>query len=108
MHRHLRSFSPAAGRNKGVDAHPIGLRIYSPRVPDLWIIDTPGLTKVAVGEQPQDIEAIIRDILLGYIAQPNVIILAVSPANADITTSDALKLAKEVDPTGERTLGERA
>lgn len=33
--------------------------------------------------------------------QPNSIILAISPANQDIATSDAIKLAKEVDPSGE-------
>ena len=96
----------AAGRNKGVDPRPIGLRIFSPRVPDLTIIDTPGLTKIAVGDQPADIEAQIRDILLHYLQTPNMIILAVSPANADITTSDAIKLAREVDPMGDRTVGE--
>jgi hypothetical protein len=36
----------------------------------------------------------------------NAIILAVTPANADLATSDALHLAREVDPTGERTIGE--
>ena len=35
----------------------------------------------------------------------NAIILAVTPANADLATSDALHLAREVDPTGERTIG---
>lgn len=38
----------------------------------------------------------------------NAIILAVTPANADLATSDALHLAREVDPTGERTIGERS
>ncbi len=32
--------------------------------------------------------------------QPNSIILAVSPANQDIATSDAIKIAREVDPQG--------
>jgi Dynamin family len=36
----------------------------------------------------------------------NAIILAVTPANADLATSDALHLAREVDPAGERTIGE--
>ena len=40
-----------------------------------------------------------------YIKGDNAIILAVSPANADLATSDALRLAKEVDPMGERTIG---
>jgi replication fork clamp-binding protein CrfC len=35
-----------------------------------------------------------------YSQQPNSIILAISPANQDIATSDAIKLAREVDPAG--------
>lgn len=38
----------------------------------------------------------------------NAIILAVTPANADLATSDALHLAREVDPAGDRTIGEEA
>lgn len=34
------------------------------------------------------------------VLQPNCIILAISPANQDIATSDAIKLAREVDPSG--------
>jgi replication fork clamp-binding protein CrfC len=62
-------------------------------------------TQVAVGDQPADIEMQIREMCLAYIRQPNAIILAVSPANADIANSDAIKLALEVDPLGERTIG---
>lgn len=95
----------SAGKNKGVIQDPIGLRIYSPRVPDLTVVDLPGITRVPVGDQPADIEAQIREICLAYVRQPNTLILAVSPANSDITTSDAIKLALEVDPAGERTIG---
>ncbi|KAG6407606.1 hypothetical protein SASPL_130602 [Salvia splendens] len=49
----------------------------------------------------QDIEMMVRS----YVEKPNCIILAISPANQDIATSDAIKLAREVDPTGERTFG---
>jgi replication fork clamp-binding protein CrfC len=35
-----------------------------------------------------------------FLFQPNSIILAVSPANQDIATSDAMKIAREVDPSG--------
>jgi dynamin 1-like protein len=35
----------------------------------------------------------------------NAIILAVTPANADLATSDALRIAREVDPPGDRTIG---
>ena len=67
---------------------------------NLTLIDLPGLTKIAVGDQPIDIEGQIRTMLLTYITKPNCLILAVSPANQDLATSDALKMAKEVDPEG--------
>ncbi|KAG0716154.1 Dynamin-1-like protein [Chionoecetes opilio] len=59
---------------------------------------------VPVGDQPEDIEIQIRDLLLYYISNPNSIILAVSSANMDMATSESLKMAKEVDPDGRRTL----
>jgi dynamin 1-like protein len=35
-----------------------------------------------------------------YISNPNAIILAITPANIDFSTSEAVKFAKEVDPEG--------
>ena len=68
-------------------------------------MDLPGLTKVAVGDQPEDIEFQIREMILSYIRPENTIILAVTPANQDLANSDALKLARMVDKTGDRTIG---
>merc|ERR1712212_1462953 len=93
------------GDNKGISRKPIHLRIYSPNVLNLTLIDLPGMTKVAVGDQPQDIEIQIRDMLLQFVTKENCIILAVSPANSDLANSDALKLAREVDPGAMRTIG---
>ena len=56
--------------------------------------------KVPVGDQPQDIEKQIYDLCYEYICNPNSLILAISAANADMATSEAIKLAREVDPTG--------
>ncbi|VDD91114.1 unnamed protein product [Enterobius vermicularis] len=92
------------GTNKGISAVPIALKIYSPSVVNLTLIDLPGITKVPVGDQPSDIEIQIRDIILSYIHNPNSIILAVTPANQDFATSEPLKMAREVDPDGCRTL----
>lgn len=64
-----------------------------------------GLTKVAIEGQPASIVQDLEDMCKQYIKGDNAIILAVSPANADLATSDALRLAKEVDPLGERTIG---
>ena len=47
----------------------------------------------------------IRDMINDYIKQENTLVLAVSPANQDLSNSDALKLARSVDPEGLRTIG---
>ncbi|XP_075472837.1 dynamin-3 isoform X4 [Ascaphus truei] len=93
------------GINKGISSIPISLRIYSPHVLNLTLIDLPGITKVPVGDQPADIESQIRDMIIQFIIQENCLILAVTPANTDLANSDALKLAKAVDPQGMRTIG---
>ena len=91
----------------------IHLRIHSPRVVNLTLVDLPGLTKVRydnheagtqlmtppplqvpVGDQPKDIEQQLRDLVLHYINSPNSLILAVSPANSDLANSDAIKIAR--------------
>jgi len=93
------------GKNGGISPAPINLRIYSPNVLTLTLVDLPGLTKVPVGDQPRDIEKQIRDMVLKQISKPNAIILAVTAANTDLANSDGLKLAREVDPEGQRTIG---
>ncbi|KAG0646610.1 Vacuolar sorting-associated 1 [Hyphodiscus hymeniophilus] len=93
------------GRNAGISPAPINLRIYSPNVLTLTLVDLPGLTKVPVGDQPRDIERQIKEMVLKQISKPNAIILAVTGANTDLANSDGLKLAREVDPEGQRTIG---
>ncbi|KAJ3636266.1 hypothetical protein Zmor_011791 [Zophobas morio] len=93
------------GKNKNISPLPINLSIYSPNVLNLTLIDLPGLTKVAIGGQPRDIEKQINDMIMDFITKENCLILAVSPANIDLANSDALKMAKLVDPQGLRTIG---
>ncbi|XP_053277638.1 dynamin-1-like protein isoform X5 [Pleuronectes platessa] len=93
-----------SGENKGISPEPIYLKIFSPKVLNLTLVDLPGITKVPVGDQPEDIEAQVQEMILSFISNPNSLILSVSPANSDLATSDALKLAREVDPDGRRTL----
>jgi replication fork clamp-binding protein CrfC len=76
--------------------------LISPSVLNLTLIDLPGITKVPVGDQPPDIEYQIKDMILQFISRESSLILAVTPANMDLANSDALKLAKEVDPQGNR------
>ncbi|KAH0940780.1 hypothetical protein HID58_000417 [Brassica napus] len=50
------------GENKGVSDKQIRLKIFSPNVLDITLVDLPGITKVPVGDQPTDIEARHRTI----------------------------------------------
>jgi len=93
------------GENKGISNLPINLRVYSPHVLNITLIDLPGLTKIAVGDQPTDIGEQIKDMIMTYICRETCLILAVTPANTDLATSDALMMARTADPEGHRTIG---
>ncbi|KAG0555684.1 hypothetical protein M758_12G191700 [Ceratodon purpureus] len=93
------------GTNKGISEKQIRLKIFSPNVLNITLVDLPGITKVPVGDQPNDIEARVRTMILSYIKHETCIILAVSPANADLANSDALQMARIADPDGSRTIG---
>ncbi|KOM32490.1 hypothetical protein LR48_Vigan01g204600 [Vigna angularis] len=92
-------------KTKRISPVPIHLRIYSPNVVNLTLIDLPGLTKFAVEEQPESIVQDIENMIHSYVDKPNCLILAITPANQDIATSDAIKVSRQVDPAGERTFG---
>lgn len=93
------------GKNKGLSNKTINLKIYSPHVLNLTLVDLPGITKVPTGDQPEDVEEQIRSMCYEFTSNPNAIILAVSAANQDLVNSDGLKMARAVDPEGYRTIG---
>ena len=79
---------------------------------EVWSINTcdrrcaPGDTKEGPGGGSVLHVMLVRaELFHSRWASQNSIILAVHPANQDIATSDALKVAKEVDPRGMRTIG---
>ncbi|NXL87713.1 MX protein, partial [Alectura lathami] len=94
-----------AGNKGNISSELISLEIWSPNVPDLTLIDLPGIARVAVGNQPQNIGQQIKLLLKKFITSKQTINLVVVPCNVDIATTEALKMAQEVDPTGERTIG---
>jgi len=96
-----------AGSKKNIVNKPITLTISSHKCPTLTLIDLPGITRVPMknSDQPEDIEKITKEMTMHYIQDERTIILCVVPANADLTTSDAINLARRVDAHSERTLG---
>lgn len=93
------------GRNQGISSEPILMKIMSKSVVNLTLVDLPGLTQISVGDQNKDISRQIKDLCYQFTAPKTAIIMAVIPANADLSTSEALKMAALVDPTFERTIG---
>lgn len=87
-----------------VSDDPIQLRIYSPNVPDLSLIDLPGYIQVVGRDQPPELKEKIAQLCERYIRTPN-IILAISAADVDLANSTALRASRKVDPRGERTIG---
>jgi GTPase SAR1 family protein len=94
-----------AGNEKSISKTPIVLNAFGPEMPTLTVIDLPGITKISVGNQPKDIEQLTKDLVTFYCQDPLTIILCVIPANIDLSTSESLKIAQELDPSSERTLG---
>jgi hypothetical protein len=96
-----------AGIKKGIVDDPIILTVYSSTCPDLTVIDLPGITRIPIAgsDQGEDIEKVTKEMAYRYCSDPRTIVLCVIPANADISTSEALQMAKKVDGPGLRTLG---
>ena len=96
-----------AGIEKNISKKPIIMRIFSPNVPTLTLIDLPGLTSVACKDkgQPHDIKKQIIDLASSYIKNPKTLILAVMAARDDLETDMALELIKQYEPNGDRTIG---
>jgi dynamin 1-like protein len=88
-----------------ISSNPILLTVHSPHVLNLTLIDLPGLVTTAIGDQPKDIERQIKEMVQQFIRPENTIILAITPANADLANSVALKAARSVDPEFNRTIG---
>jgi dynamin-like GTPase MGM1, mitochondrial len=100
----LTDLNLAVPATEAVSNDPIDLRIYSPFVPDLTLIDLPGYVQIASMDQPESLKEKISTLCEKYIREPN-IILAVCAADVDLANSPALRASRKVDPLGMRTIG---
>ncbi|KAG6330419.1 hypothetical protein ID866_8671 [Astraeus odoratus] len=100
----LTDLNLAVPNTEAVSSEPIDLRIYSPHVPDLTLIDLPGYVQISSMDQPEELREKISALCDKYIREPN-IILAVCAADVDLANSPALRASRKVDPLGLRTIG---
>lgn len=96
-----------AGNELNISANPIYMKIYAKGIPNLSLVDLPGLTSVAMTDrgQPKDIKEQIIRVVKQYIEGKNTLILAVMAARPDIEADMAMEIVKGADPKGERTIG---
>ncbi|KAJ7022630.1 P-loop containing nucleoside triphosphate hydrolase protein [Mycena alexandri] len=104
IQRTLTDLNLAVPATDAVSPEPIDLRIYSPNVPDLTLIDLPGYIQLASLDQPESLKEKIAALCDKYIREPN-IVLAVCAADVDLANSPALRASRKVDPLGLRTIG---
>lgn len=96
-----------AGSGMAISKTPIIIQIHSPNVPDLSLIDLPGLTMVACTDrgQPANIKEQIEELVTDYVKRPKTVIIAVMQARSDLETDLGLALIKRSDVDGSRTIG---
>ncbi|XP_073110417.1 dynamin-related protein 4C [Elaeis guineensis] len=93
-----------AGSGKGISNTPLTLVVRKSGVPDLTMVDLPGITRVPVHGQPENIYEQISNIIMEYITPKESIILNVLSATVDFPTCESIRMSQQVDRTGERTL----
>ncbi|KAI9005075.1 P-loop containing nucleoside triphosphate hydrolase protein [Hyaloraphidium curvatum] len=104
VQRTLSDLNLAVPESECVSDKPIELRIYSPNVPDLTMVDLPGYIQITNKNQPPLLKQKIQELCDKYISENN-IVLAVSAADVDLANSEALRASRKVDPLGLRTIG---
>ncbi|CAA7036861.1 unnamed protein product [Microthlaspi erraticum] len=92
------------GSRKGISDSPLTLHVKKAGVPDLTMVDLPGITRVPVKGQPENIYEQISGMIMSYIEPHESIILNVLSATVDFTTCESIRMSRQVDKTGERTL----
>ncbi|XP_030477415.2 dynamin-related protein 4C-like [Syzygium oleosum] len=93
-----------AGPGKGILNAPLTLVVKKDGVPDLTMVDLPGITRVPVHGQPENIYEQISEMIMEYIRPEESIILNVLSATVDFSTCESIRMSQMVDKTGRRTL----
>ncbi|KAG6752350.1 hypothetical protein POTOM_044574 [Populus tomentosa] len=99
-----RATDEIAGDGKGISNTELTLVVKKNGVPDLTLVDLPGITRVPVHGQPENIYEQIANIIMKYISPEESVILNVLSANVDFSTCESIMMSQKVDKNGERTI----
>lgn len=81
------------------------VEVSGPDRPHLTIVDLPGLIHSETKQQSAADVQLVQEVVRSYMTEPRSIILAVISAKNDFANQIVLRLARETDPSGNRTLG---
>lgn len=81
------------------------IEVSGPDRPHLTIVDLPGLIHSETKQQSASDVELVQDVVQTYMKEPRSIILAVVSAKNDYANQIVLKLARNADKKGNRTLG---
>lgn len=77
----------------------------SPSAPNLTLVDLPGLFGASDKNQSDDDATLVQELVVSYMRQRRSIILAVVAADNPFANQPVTKFARDIDPSGTRTLG---
>ncbi|KAJ6360767.1 hypothetical protein OIU77_004730 [Salix suchowensis] len=89
-----------AGSGKGISDSELTLVVKKNGVPDLTLVDLPGITRVPVHGQPENIYEQIAGIIMKYISPDESVILNVLSASVDFSTCESIMMSQKVDKKG--------
>ena len=87
-----------------ISSDQIVIEVQGPNLPNLTLIDLPGLVKVGGDSDDESIVNRIRDLVDSFLEKERTVILAVVPANIDYHNVEILRDVIRVDPAGVRTI----
>jgi GTPase SAR1 family protein len=93
-----------AGNSKDISNTELTLVVKKNGIPDLTLVDLPGITRVPVHGQPENIYEQIAKIIMKYISPDESVILNVLSADVDFSTCEFIMMSQKVDKKGKRTI----
>jgi len=93
------------GDGKGLINSQIRLHIVAPEMPNLTLVDLPGIVNSRTDDQPADIVQVSNRIIEEYVQKTNSLILCVLPANQEAATTSPIQKVRAFDPQLDRAIG---
>lgn len=103
--RRISEHQAALCPNGTVSSGVIDITLEAPDVPNLTLIDLPGIVHATTTGQSESMVSQVSELVDSYLQQERTLILAVLESHRDVATQDILTRARKVDPDGLRTIG---